>query len=422
MEIRTPEMIDRHLVHKRNQENVLLADLRLAVPSWLEGKVFADVERRDRAASEVLRAHYLAGGRAGAGGEELFVLAGLEPIARIRSAELERRLSNLPPEGAAELLGLYDRAGDELLLRPDVNERAYERLLIALRMHGSVLSTSAKLRISRALELLEDAPRAYCATLVVDTAHRFFFEHMVEHVPGLLIIEAARQMVVATELKYRGVAADVQFILQAFSAEFQGYLDNCVPVDLYCRETSRAEPRSGRPSCDVHLEVVVSQMHREAARFKLVGETITQNLFERLRRNRTATLGHRVFVPRPHVVSEVVVGAVDAKVGHAVPVALWVDGLRLKLAEPLPDQPGEGELTLSFPELPPIVGRFRVSRQWREDGRPFAEVELAALDKSARLALQKAIALCCVWTGEERPPGAFPASPAAPGEAIAVGK
>ncbi len=421
MEIRVPEMIDRHLVHKRNQENVLLADLRLAVPSWLEARVFGEVERRDAAAAEALRAHYVAGGRAGPDGGELHVLAGLRPIVQLRSSALDGRLSVLPPERAAELLGLYERRGEELLLRPDVNEREYERLLIALGMHGSVLSTSAKLRISRALEQVEDPPRAYCATLVVDTAHQFFFEHMVEHVPGLLIIEAARQMVVATELKYRGVAADVQFILQAFSAEFQGYLDNCVPVDLYCRETSRAEPRSGRPSCDVHLEVVVGQMHREAARFKLVGETITTSLFERLRRNRAATLGHRVFVQRPHVVSDVVVGPVQARRGHAVPVAFWLDGLRLKLAEPFPDPRGEGELTLSFPDLPAIGSRFRVSRQWREDGASFAEVELIDLEKSARLVLQKAIALYCVWTGEERPPGASATDPAAPA-AVAVAR
>jgi hypothetical protein len=400
------EPVDQALVHKCHPSNVLIADLRLMVPCGLYEGSLTQLAERDMAASACLREYYVPAASAGFGarqGERYFVLACLEPILRVRQADLERRvLAAGLADCLPELLASYAPHGDELLLRSDVDERRYERLLAALDIPGPALLIADKLRISRALELLDDAPRAYCASLIVDTSHEFFFEHYIDHVPGLLIIEAARQMGVATELKFRKVPADTLGIVTGLSSEFKGYVDLCLPIDLYCRETSRGEPRPGRPSCDVHLEMVVCQAHRDVAMFKVVGEGVDTKLFKRLRRNRAATLGDRVFAPRPHIAPRTVLsrGALDATNGALA--ELWLEGFTLKLPDPLRGELDECEFTLMFPEVEDIHGRARVIRQWSENGLSFAELEIIDIGKAGRQTFQEAIAIHCVWTGRSR--------------------
>ncbi len=54
----------------------------------------------------------------------------------------------------------------------------------------------------------------------VDTSHSFFFEHAVDHVPGLALIEAARQFGLAVAHRYYEVPMDYVFLLSGMNVGF----------------------------------------------------------------------------------------------------------------------------------------------------------------------------------------------------------
>ncbi len=68
--------------------------------------------------------------------------------------------------------------------------------------------------------------------LVFDHNLPFFFEHYIDHVPGLLLIEAARQMKTAVSHIYYGIGFDHSFILCSNGAVFKDFVELDSPVTL----------------------------------------------------------------------------------------------------------------------------------------------------------------------------------------------
>ncbi len=64
----------------------------------------------------------------------------------------------------------------------------------------------------------------FATWLRVPTDHPFFFEHACDHVPGLLLVEAARQAGVAVAHLHHGVPRDgVSFLFRELSASFSAF-------------------------------------------------------------------------------------------------------------------------------------------------------------------------------------------------------
>lgn len=61
--------------------------------------------------------------------------------------------------------------------------------------------------------------------LTYDEKLPFFFEHYLDHIPGLLVIEAARQMGTATVHKFYDVDFDTIFILDIVNCKFTNFLE-----------------------------------------------------------------------------------------------------------------------------------------------------------------------------------------------------
>jgi len=68
--------------------------------------------------------------------------------------------------------------------------------------------------------------------LVFDHDLPFFFEHYIDHVPGLLLIEAARQMKTAVSHIYYDIGFDHSFILCSNGAVFKDFVELDSPVTL----------------------------------------------------------------------------------------------------------------------------------------------------------------------------------------------
>lgn len=75
----------------------------------------------------------------------------------------------------------------------------------------------------------------FTSDLIVDLEHSFFFEHERGHIPGLLLIEAARQNGMAIAHKYVNIPLNMSFIMNEFKCEFCGFGSLHKPVKLLGR-------------------------------------------------------------------------------------------------------------------------------------------------------------------------------------------
>lgn len=90
---------------------------------------------------------------------------------------------------------------------------------------------------------LSDTPHTFAAQIHVDREHPFFFDHPVDHVPGMLLIEAARQFGIAVAHRFYDVPRSHGFILSGFDIRFEGFANLAEPVFMFGATTGRAERR-----------------------------------------------------------------------------------------------------------------------------------------------------------------------------------
>jgi hypothetical protein len=83
-------------------------------------------------------------------------------------------------------------------------------------------------------DLQDDEDGGHRAELVVDTTHPTLFDHPVDHVPGLLEIEACRQTAVASAI--RDAPGHRAWSLDAVSARFHEFAEYDLPV--FCQVTA----------------------------------------------------------------------------------------------------------------------------------------------------------------------------------------
>ena len=85
--------------------------------------------------------------------------------------------------------------------------------------------------ISRFEALDAEHPDDFVAQLFIDKTHPFFFEHTLDHVPGLMLVEAGRQLGTAVAHVAYGVPlGDTVFILNGMEVDFTGFAELDQPV------------------------------------------------------------------------------------------------------------------------------------------------------------------------------------------------
>ncbi|BBN55568.1 hypothetical protein TRE132_36930 [Pseudomonas chlororaphis subsp. aurantiaca] len=77
----------------------------------------------------------------------------------------------------------------------------------------------------------------YAAELFHDRTHPFFYEHAQDHIPGLYLIEAARQFGIACTHLFQGVPHDFPFVLDDMRIQFDTFAEQDSPVYLIAEYT-----------------------------------------------------------------------------------------------------------------------------------------------------------------------------------------
>ncbi len=75
------------------------------------------------------------------------------------------------------------------------------------------------------VDRVPNAEDTYEAEMVMDVDHPFFFEHPLDHVPAMMLVEAGRQMGIAISHLYLGVPMGHLFATQAFDIRFTEFAE-----------------------------------------------------------------------------------------------------------------------------------------------------------------------------------------------------
>lgn len=84
--------------------------------------------------------------------------------------------------------------------------------------------------ISRIEHIEKGEADCFLSQVVLDNTHPFFFEHNYDHVPGLLMVEAGRQIGTAIAHMFYDVEFDVVFILNEMTIRFFLYTELSKPL------------------------------------------------------------------------------------------------------------------------------------------------------------------------------------------------
>jgi hypothetical protein len=194
------ELVDKELVHKVDERNVFIRDLRRALPKFIPEDVFmANISSAAPADAELLRSFYrpcppgLAEILGGAGARGL--------VLRTLPAELPASILERPPTPSADversIRAAYVPGPDPALLVParPLADEHYFHIINHLRTPGIYIPRKQEARLSCILEGWQGLARedVFYASIYVNPEHEYYFEHAVEHIPAMMLIEAQRQ-------------------------------------------------------------------------------------------------------------------------------------------------------------------------------------------------------------------------------------
>ncbi len=122
----------------------------------------------------------------------------------------------------------------------------------------------------------------YLTLVAVDIRHPFFFDHVYDHVPGMLFVEAGRQAATAVAHQYYDIPYDVGFILKDINFSFSSYAELEDPLFI-SSSISEKEYRNGQLVSMKHDGVFI-QNGKEIASMGGIWKIIDKKLIERMRR------------------------------------------------------------------------------------------------------------------------------------------
>jgi len=79
----------------------------------------------------------------------------------------------------------------------------------------------------------------YDSEMVHDVEHPFFFEHPLDHIPAMMLVEAGRQLGIAISHLYLGVPFGYLFATQSFDIRFTEFAELDVPVTISASVTDK---------------------------------------------------------------------------------------------------------------------------------------------------------------------------------------
>lgn len=262
--------VSRDVVHKSHDDDVLIYDARPLLPSWLP----ATVAQAAGAAPSTMEALTLAYRPDG----ERWILRALPTYIRLETLEPCGLTACLE-----EIQANYELQADTLVLTGIRVLESTQAKLSALVQDGTSLSIAQRRQVHDALRHLPGYPIQGMVyfTMFNDTSNYFFYRKHHEHVPGLMLIEVARQAMYAQYYEHSGFArGEVSISIVDLLSSFPRYTESSYQVDvLVCDYDEQPQLRARK----VDKRARFFQGNELVADIRLRGEAIKMPVFKRMR-------------------------------------------------------------------------------------------------------------------------------------------
>jgi hypothetical protein len=263
--------ITPQILHKDDADDVLLSDVRALIPARIERDT-ADTVIRDWNSEDRRLFHdvYRSEG-------PLYILrsvpTSIDPISATTLLEFEVNLSEF-----------YSRKGEGLHLSASYLPARIEEYLRRIFLEH-VAPVSHEDAEALAIKLSESehwgCARVNAYTMMNDTKNYFFYRKSHEHVPGLMLIEVARQAMYHYFYSSSGYArGEVSISMSDLDVRFLSYVESTYAVEVLVAQTdgiARKTPKF------VDKIARFFQNGREVANIRLQGGAMKMPLFKRMR-------------------------------------------------------------------------------------------------------------------------------------------
>jgi hypothetical protein len=412
-------LLDKKYVHKDYEDNVFLRYLRRGIPSWIdretvETRIIPGLSIANRAVfTEYYQFHEPVNTA-----EEDFPF----PEMRNRQGYL---LSHIPHEIDAKIFenrdgtnGIGDKDRKILgnfyrksahsgtyRLKVSLSEIEEKQIYALLDRNGIHMPEKVRKRLSDLLDPMDYISRenVFYAEMRVPSGHNFFFEHPNEHVPGIMMMETARQFTTACWHIYGKVPLKgIQFILNRFNAEYMDYVDLHYPIGLR-GELVQADHGKAGEWRSLEFRTTFFQNGNVCSHQIIQGRAVSKKLFSRLREGRNETNPMHRFYPADNIKSPVSI--FDTMQKRYLKSKLWdisYGGFRLELENEITDTDiGRSfEFVIHFQETGFIRGHCEAIWVKPEGGRYFAGFRFHLLEKADFEILRESIKRYCLVRAE----------------------
>ncbi len=264
--------VNPRLVHKENLDDVLVSNIRSELPTKLNKNALCDCDFSDEERALVAR-HYCA-----------------IPNCSDGQILLRQSVSATLPADAAKAEGFewiadyYTPSAHGLQLEAKYIPEHLEELLAARFLEPQQTITAAtRHRLALVTDQLPCNTRSnrHSMTLINDLQNYYFYRKHHEHVPGMMLIEAARQAIYAqyyrTSTYKRG---EISISMKSVNCDFADYVESNYPVTITVDKTE--VPVEFGKAFD-RRTASLYQRGRYVAAMDMIGSPIKMNLFRRLR-------------------------------------------------------------------------------------------------------------------------------------------
>jgi hypothetical protein len=134
-----------------------------------------------------------------------------------------------------------------------------------------------------------DEEYEYETRVVLDLEHSFFFEHPLDHIPAMMLVEAGRQMGIAVSHLFLGVPLGRMFATRSFDIRFDDFAELHAPVTIVAKMTDRRYRKD--ELLHLRLDAIVSQNGAALGRLGGTWSMLRPEVWQRYRRRERSRLG-----------------------------------------------------------------------------------------------------------------------------------
>ncbi len=293
--------VDKYLVHKDFEDDLLIYNGRGAIPLFIDDAFLASNGLSPTEARTFTAVYQSRSCSASSRHGGKYFLDGIPAV--IDTTALDHEATG--EDARALVHHHYVREDDRYLLASKyINELDELKLAKVFAPQQACLAEAQRIEVSGLMDRIDDAarPSVYYVNMYNDTKNYFFYRKHHEHVPGIMLIEVARQAMYAHFYRCRDhQRKEISLSIDSFHMDYLNFTESNYPVRIRVEDVP-LKKEAGEPTPDKAVRLIQRggscatfyQRNKVVAVATISATLIKINLFNRLRRT-TADETHRFF-------------------------------------------------------------------------------------------------------------------------------